>query len=267
MPNKTTSKSVGTPVKPGIARSRGRPPVSENALLDRRLIIGCAFELSKSVPLQELSIVRVARELGVTPALIHYYLAGRDALTSGVMNSFFRDLQREWPEPSGRWRADIETLAHHIYARLVTYAGVAAYMVAHNRFRLVQLDHGGETDYGILLFERFVGLVREAGFDARRTGMVSNLLMEQIVSAAYATVRHRWPGDHGSMLERAFAQLDQKQFPHTFFVRKQFAHFSGDAAFAEGLSLTLSGLTQERAKRVAIAKPARSSPAGARGKR
>lgn len=243
-----TAKPVRTRPQEDITRRRGRPPVNGNGLLDRKFIIACAFEMSKTVPLQELSIVKVARELGVTPPLIHYYLDGRDALTSGIMNSFFQELQREWPAATGQWREDIDTVCHYIYRRLVTYAGVAAYMVAHNRFRLVQLGTHGEPDYGIILFERFVGVMRQAGFDPRRTGMYANLLMEQIVSAAYATVRHRWPGDHGSVLERAFAKLDPKEFPNTHFVRKDFVHFSDDAAFADGMNLTLNGLDLERSR-------------------
>ena len=63
--------------------------------------------MARATPLQELSIVRVAKDLGVTPALIHYYLDGRDALTSGVMNAFYKEMQLDWPLLTSHWREDV----------------------------------------------------------------------------------------------------------------------------------------------------------------
>lgn len=254
--SKAAAKPAAAAVAEGVRRRRGRPPLSNNGLLDRKLIIACAFELAKTKPLQDLSIVQVARELGVTAPLIHYYLDGRDALTSGVMNSFYREMLSEWPAASGRWREDIESTAHHIYQICVTYGGVAAYLVSHNRFRLVQLTRDGEPDYGLLLFERFVGVIREAGFDAQRTAMYANLLMELVISGAYATVRHRWPGYHGDLLEEAFAGLNPRAFPNTCFVRKKFTRLTHGLAFADGMNLVLSGLALERSKLGLEDKPA-----------
>jgi len=250
MPSKKSSstKKPAKPLAKKTPRRRGRPATHENGVLDSRLIISCAFELAKTLPLQELSMVRVARELGVTPALIHYYLDGRDALTSGVMNSFYREMLADWPVASGRWREDIQAVADHVYAIYVAYAGVAAYVISHTRFRMAQRVAPGETDYGLLLFERIVGVVREAGFDAARTGMYANLLMEFIISGAYATVRHRWPGEHGDFLDRVFAKLDRKQYPHTQFVRSTLISLDGSAAFREGMHLVLNGIDQERSK-------------------
>lgn len=194
-------------------------------------------------------MVRVARELGVTPALIHYYLDGRDALTSGVMNSFYGEMLKHWPELKGEWRADFEAIAYHIYDCLVRFSGIAAYMVAHNRFRMAQIVRDGEVDHGILLFERFIGVIRSAGFDAHRTGMYASLLMEFVVSGAFATVRHRWPGDQGDFIEKIFGHLDPAKFPNTHFVRKShFEQISGSASFRDGFDLVLSGIALERSK-------------------
>lgn len=226
-------------------RRRGRPPVSENALLDRKLIIDCAFQMARSVPLQELSIVRVARELGVTPALIHYYLNGRDALTSGVMNAFYREMLQEWPPLTGDWREDMEKVVRRVYEVHVKYPGIAAYVVAHNRFRLKQLLPEGETDYGILLFERVVTAARQAGMDSHRTALGAHLMVEFVVSMAFAAVRHRFPGEHGDHLDRIFADLDPKQYPNMHFVHKDYVRLNGEEAFSEALKFMLTGIEQE----------------------
>jgi AcrR family transcriptional regulator len=236
---KPTTKST-------TARGRGRPPIGENGLLDRKMIISCAFQMAREIPLQELSIVRVARELGVTPALIHYYLDGRDALTSGVMNSFYREMLQDWPQKTGVWRDDVAAVVHWVYGAHVEYPGIAAYVVAHNRFRLKQLLVEGETDHGLLLFERMVAAVRDGGFDAYRTAMWSHLLLEFIISMAFAAVRHRFPGEHGEHLDRIFAALDPKQFPNMGFMRKDYLRLNAGELFGEALRLMLASIEMER---------------------
>lgn len=72
-------------------------------MLDRSTILSVSLQLTKTVPLSELSVVRVAHELGVTPGLIHYYLRGRDKLTSGVMNAFYREAVEDWPSQEIDW--------------------------------------------------------------------------------------------------------------------------------------------------------------------
>ena len=246
MATKKPVKGVAAGAKNTVAaRGRGRPPVSENGLLDRKLIIACALQIARSTPLQELSIVRVAKELGVTPALIHYYLNGRDALTSGIMNAFYREMQQDWPPLTGKWREDVEVLVRRVYDAHVAYPGVAAYVVAYNRFRLKQILAKGEIDHGVLLFERVVAAVREAGFDAYHTAMWSHLLIEFVISSAFAAVRHRYPGEHGDHLGRIFAELDPAAFPNMSFVQKDYLRLNAGEVFSEALRLMLTTIEME----------------------
>ncbi|MFO1426518.1 MAG: TetR/AcrR family transcriptional regulator C-terminal domain-containing protein [Steroidobacteraceae bacterium] len=226
-------------------RRRGQRAITEHGQIDRRLIISCALDLAKSTPLAELSIVRVARELGVTPALIHYYLEGRDALTSGVMNAFYGGMLADWPAASGRWREDVEAVARHVYEAHVRYPGIAAYVISHNRFRMAQLVAEGEADHGIELFDRFVAPFRGLGFDAHRTAMWAHLVMEMVISNAYATVRHRWPGEHGEFLRRILGRLDPERFPNACFVREANVRLNAGEAFSLGLELMLEALQRE----------------------
>ena len=239
-------------------RRPGRPAGTENSLLDRETILAVSFQLAKTVPLAELSIVRVARELGVTPGLVHYYLGGRDALTSGVMNAFYRELVRVWPSLGGDWRADMEAVAGTVYRAHIDYPGVASYVVSHNRFRLVQQVQKGETDYGFLFFERFTEVVRAAGFDARRTGIYAHLIIEFITAYAHATVAHRWPGEHSDFLNKRLAALDPRAYPAAHFVSGSFASLDAASAFSIGLGLFLHGLEYEREKVLNGRKPRRS---------
>src|ERR1700722_9318525 len=130
---KLKSRSGGAGVQEPERRRPGRPPGSQGGV-SLVSILRTSYRLAKTVPLQELSIVFVAKTLGVTPALIHYYVGGRDWLTSGTMNLFYGDLLRKLPKNTGDWKRDIPKMAHGIYDHLVLYAGVAAYMVSQNRF-------------------------------------------------------------------------------------------------------------------------------------
>jgi len=228
--------------------------------LSEELIIATALQLAREVPLYELSIVRIAQELKVAPGLIHYYIGGRDAITSGVMNSFYRELIENWPALHGHWRRDLETICKLVYAAHASYAGIAAYVVSYNKFRMVQAVQEGMIDYGILLFEKFTAAVRAAGFDAQRTGMYSHLLNEFITGYAQATATHRWPGEHAGFLDARLAVLDKRKYPAAHFVRKTFTQLDATVAFEAGLDLFLNGLELERRRQLA---PAARRPKGA----
>ena len=167
-------------------RNPGRPAANaQHAALSKESIVAKGLELCRGVALQELSVVRMARELGVTPALIHYYLGGREALTSGVMNAYYRELAEALPQPSSDWQADVAAVMRMIYDKQVKYAGIAAYVMTHNRYRLFQEVAPGETDYGVVYFDRLSGRVRQAGLNASSTAMFVHLLLQHVLASAY----------------------------------------------------------------------------------
>jgi AcrR family transcriptional regulator len=228
------------------ARGRGRPAGDHRGKFSRETIIASALAMTRKVPLHELSIVRTAQELEVTPALIHYYLGSRDALTSGVMNAFYRRLVEQWPALRDRWRRDLEAICTMVYEAHAGYPGIAAYVVSHNKYRMVQDVLPGETDYGVLLFEKFTSAVQAIGFDAVRTGMYTHLLNEFVTGYAQATAAHRWPGEHAEFLDATLAGLDRRTFPAAHFVSKTFTRLDAPSAFQTGLRLFLDGLALER---------------------
>jgi AcrR family transcriptional regulator len=232
-----------------LARGRGRPTGAGKGQFSREMIIASALAMTRKVPLQDLSIVRAAQELEVTPALIHYYLGSRDALTSGVMNAFYRQLVEQWPALRGPWRKDLEAICTVVYKAHAHHPGIAAYVVSHNKYRMVQDVLPGETDYGVLLFEKFTSAVQAIGFDAVRTGMYTHLLNEFVTGYAQATAAHRWPGEHAQFLDSTLGGLDRQKFPAAHFVSKTFTRLDATSAFQNGLRLFLDGLALER-KRV-----------------
>ena len=232
-------------------RGPGRPATRGNNALSKRDIIQCALELCRHEPLQAVSIVRVANELGVTPALIHYYVGGRDHLTSGVMNSYYEALVEQLPAQTTEWRADVTAVFDTIYAHYIRFSGVVAYVMSHNRFRLFQLVGPGERDHGAAFFERVIGAVRMAGLSPQRTAMYSHLLLQHVLSSAFQQTSHQLPEDHQAFLVSRLRKLDTSETPNTHFVLESFAALRGDEAFRTGLALITDAMGREVGVRTA----------------
>jgi AcrR family transcriptional regulator len=227
-----------------VARVGRRPRGSPK--LDRDTIVALGLALTKSTPLQDVSIVRIAREFGVTPASIHYHLDGREALTSGIVTLFVREMLDGWPHLTGQWRSDLEAVAATIYRHYVAYPGISAYFVAQNRFRvLVPAVEREGGDHLFRFLDHFFSAIGQANLDARRTAMYGLLLMRFIHTSAHATASHQWPGEQ-RLLKFHMSRLEQEKFPHIHRVREEYLHLAGDYAFTSGLGLMLDGLEVER---------------------
>jgi hypothetical protein len=162
------------------------------------------------------------------------------------MNAFYRELVEQWPALRGSWRKDLEAICTVVYEAHAGHPGIAAYVVSHNKYRMVQHVLPGETDYGVLLFEKFTSAVQAIGFDAVRTGMYTHLLNEFVTGYAQATAAHRWPGEHAQFLDATLAGLDRRKFPAAHFVSKTFTRLDATSAFQTGLRLFLDGMALER---------------------
>jgi len=228
-----------------VTRKPGRPAAVAAARLSAEVIIERGLRVAERLPVEDISIVRLARELRVTPALIHYYVhGGRDALTSGIMNAFYRQTIARWPAAVGDWRTDVPATARHLFAAFIRYPGVASYFVSRNRFRIFQLVERGETDYGALAIERFTGVVREAPLDDARACIYAHLLLEFLASSAHSTARHRWPSEHPEYIKRKVAALSRRGFPHLHATASSLLSLDAEKALEEGLRLFMHGLAE-----------------------
>nr|WP_321361537.1 hypothetical protein [uncultured Hyphomonas sp.] len=230
----------------GAGRKPGRPPANEKGGISRRGILQTALKLSKSVALQDVSIVVVARAMDVTPALIHYYIGGRDWLTSGVMNLFYKSLIRKWPEPTGDWEQDVRNSAKAFFDHLVDYPGISAYLVLNHQFRVFQLTAFRDRDYGAEVLDRFVGDVRTAGLSAERTGLHVQLIHAFVISTAHLASHALLPADHRQFLEDKLASLDPRRTENIIFGKVAPLELNAESLFKEGISLFLLGIQRDR---------------------
>lgn len=194
-------------------------------------------------------MVGLAREFGVTPALIHYYVGSRDDLVSGVVNRYFEERVRRFGPPTGDWRRDLERIARITYDMSIEYGGVMKYIFSHNRFRLFQKTAPGETDYGLEFFEHFARVFRDGGFTAREGALGYHLLLQYVLSAAYAQVGRQLPAEHEQFVYERLTAGPKEAHPAARFLARPFSQLDAETSFRTGLELLLDGFAAWRAKR------------------
>jgi AcrR family transcriptional regulator len=193
--------------------SLGRRPANI-AKIDRQSILDRGFALTQTLALQDISIVRIASELGVTAASIRYHLQGRDALTAGIVNAFYRDLLTRWPQDKGNWQANVSAVGELIYRSYLKHPGIAAYFAAENRFKILASAMKADRDSTMPLFlERYFAVFRQVGLDVARTTSYAIILLQLMHMAAHATTRHQWPGEQ-KLIDKYLRSLNRDEFPN-----------------------------------------------------
>lgn len=228
-------------------RRRGRPPRRDaqpdgNApQISREQILERATELARSEPLGEISMVGLARELGVAPTLIHYYVGSHDDLISGVVNRYFRARAACMPALTGDWKEDLRTDATHTFRLNLEYGGVLRYTMSHNRFRLFQRVGPGETDFGVLYLDRTAETLRSAGFTPQQAALAFHLVSLYVMSSAYAEISKQLPAYHERYIREQIAAHPLEELTGAHFIAESFSALDSQTAFPAGLQLLIDG--------------------------
>lgn len=263
-----TNTATATP------RRRGRPPKIESPIhaeptVSRDAILQHAIQLTKTTPLDQISMVQLAKDFGVAPGLIHYYLGGRDNLVSGILNNYYRERMRQMPALTGDWRADVHTIAHTSFQVGIANPGVSVYVASHNRFRLFQQVGPDETDYGLAYFNHVTTAIMQGGFSADQVALAYHLIAQFLVSSTMAESARQLPAHHQGFILKKLEALPAQSYPGAHYVRSAFAKLTSEAAFEAGLTMLLDGLQAwipgagTPAARKSPARPRKTPAAGA----
>jgi len=240
-----------TPAKvipPKTPRRRGRPSKSlgstgtANSVLTREQILDKATQLAKTESLDDISMVGLARELNVDPALIHYYIGSREDLISGVANRYKKVLLERARPLTGDWAADLSNEAKTAFKTNIEYGGVLRYMMSHNRFRLFQQVCKGETDHGVQYLERLASIFRSGGFTPQQAAVACHLYLQFVMTSAYAEAARQLPKFHQAYILSEFAAQPPTAWPNARYFVHQFASLDTATAFPAGLRLLIDGL-------------------------
>jgi AcrR family transcriptional regulator len=233
---------------PQSVRRRGRPPKREagqeegHTDVTRQKIIEYATELSREVPLEEISIVRLAKELSVTPATIHYHLnKGRDELISEVVTQYMRHLLCCFDDTNGAWEEHVLAVSRRLFKVHTEFKGVNAYLMSHNKFRLLQTESKGEQDLGVRYLDRFIGLFTKEGYDIDTSVTYMHQLAFFIASCAQGDIRRQFPSFHEKYLRQEITPAMLVNAPHFQAALEQFVQFSAQKMFDRGIDLLIRG--------------------------
>lgn len=245
MPTKQRSTVQKTTAE--VPRKRGRPPrvespINGEANLSRATILSRAIELARKTPLDQISMVQLAKDFGVAPGLIHYYLGGRDNLISGVLNNYYRERLSRMPKFTGDWRKDVEKIARISLAVAVENPGVSTYVASHNRFRLFQNVEEGETDFGAAFFNHTTSAIMQGGFTAEQVALAYHLLAQFLVASSRAEAARQLPIYHRDFIRDRLNAMPAEQYQGAHYVSEAFSGLSTDVAFEAGLEILLNGI-------------------------
>lgn len=230
--------------KAPVARRLGRRPKGDGSGppdLSRDAVIRCAVALARQGPISELSMVRVAREMGVAPGLIHYYMGNRDDLISAVMNTAFKERMEALAPIRGDWRTDLEDVAQSTLTTLARWPGLATYISTHNRFRLFQKVQTGELDYGLAFFDRVGQILCNGGFSKQQAALAFHLLMLFVMSMAAERENRQTPDEHEDFIVGYISKFDEHSIPGASYIAAPFAKISNAMTLKVGLGILMDG--------------------------
>lgn len=241
-----------TPVKKAVRsiaekRLPGRPSsqaegVSGRPSLSAEHIIDAAFELCREIPLADVSIVQLAKELKVTPASLHYYLDGRDGLVAGVISKYFERMLPCFELGIGEsWEVRVRAVARALYDFQVQYKGLTSYFISHNKFRLIQSDAPAKADFGIRYLDSMLKLFLDRPFSVEEAVANSHHLVRFIGASAHSAGGRQLPGQHAKFIREQLLKTEPTEFPSVHKAIDVFTSFGAEEAFETGLSILIRG--------------------------
>jgi AcrR family transcriptional regulator len=94
------------------------PPGRPAASLSRQAILAAALAVADAEGAEALTMRRVAAELGSsTPMSLYRYVGSKDGLVDLMIDAVYGEIEVP-AQPSGDWRADLESLAHRTWAAI-----------------------------------------------------------------------------------------------------------------------------------------------------
>ena len=214
----------------------------EPASITKEEIVRHAAQLAQREHISEITMVRLGRELGVAPGLIHYFVGSRDDLISLVINAALKERAESFPALTGDWRADLEAVLRQTLEMQLRWKGVTTYVASHNKHRLFQNVGGDEQDYGVVFFNHIGLILKSGGFTATRAAMAYHLLMLFLTAVASAHVNRQEPSAHRDYISGHLSHFSTPNFAGSTFLAKDFTAIDTEQTFQQGLQVLLDGI-------------------------
>lgn len=205
--------------------------------LSRERVLRAAIALADERGAEELTMRKLAKELGVEAMSLYNHVASKDDLLNGMIDIVFAEI--EPPAAGGEWKTELRKRAVSTRAAL-------------NRHRWAIGEMEGRTDHGpanLRLHDAVLGCLRAAGFSVEMTVHAYSVQDAYIYGFVLqeTDMSQRTPEDFAAEAQRQMREYAAAlaDFPHLVEVvggHVAEAGYDYEAEFLFGLDLILDGL-------------------------
>ena len=206
-------------------------------------IVEAGLRIARADDLQNLTMKRLAEELGVTPMAVYRYFRNKAELVDAILDRFVQEsaVTRDAGDPA-RWQTWLRRTFEAMHRALVETPGVLSYLGNAQRFGAGAFETLDET----------LGVLRGAGFGDREAVEAFMALTSYTIGAAgmeAAWRGRRGPHDEGADERRTRARIElasAARFPHAAELAPHLAHLTVEPPFSYGFDRLLESLALRR---------------------
>jgi AcrR family transcriptional regulator len=226
--------------------------------LSRERVLRSAAAIADAAGIGALTIRSLARELGVKPMAIYYYVANKSEILDGIVDLVFAEI--EPPAPDGDWRSELVRCANSARQVLSRHHWAIGLMESRKSPGPATLQH----------HDAVIGTLRRAGFSVEMTAHAYALLDSYIYGFALQEAALPFQGTDtaADVTEPIMERFRTDQYPHLVEMATEYILQPGydfGEEFEFGLGVILNALTTALPGNTSVSRrAARSSemPAG-----
>ncbi|MFF4223533.1 TetR/AcrR family transcriptional regulator [Streptomyces sp. L500] len=207
------------------------------APLSRDIIVRTGLEILDRDGLDALTMRRVAKELDTGPASLYVYVANRDDLMAAMLDEALTQVPLT---SQGTWREQLQALATAAIEAMSRHEGLAA----------VALGAIPTSDNALLVLDRMLALLKQAGLDDTTAAWAVDLFWLHIAAAATEQSAYDARGSEEeatiSAADRHYASLSTDRYPMITSLRQ--ALFSPGDRDTWGLNVLINGILHTPAR-------------------
>lgn len=193
-----------------------------------------ALALADTDGLDALTIRRLADELGVTPMALYWHFSNKDELIDALAAHLFAQVDLPDTPAGADWVTALRELQVAFVAALRPHPAVAP----------LARDRVLASRAGLVLAERSLGLLRQAGFSAEQAAELGGYLLGAVVTLVTAEPGRAGPDDEAVRARlAALLTLSPREFPNLVDAAEPLSYCANDDAYyARGVELLIEGL-------------------------
>jgi TetR/AcrR family tetracycline transcriptional repressor len=205
--------------------------------LSRETIVAGALALADREGLDAVTIRRLATDNSVTPMALYWHFTDKDAVFDGIAEQIYSSI--DLPEPNGAaWHVQLRSVLDEVLAAVRPHPLVADLLAP----RVMR------SEAGLVLAERVIGLLRQAGFSPSESSQTASFLLCAIVIQVTSEPGRKavLEGDERDAIYRSkraqLDSLDPKRFPNLLDSAEFFLVCDDEEEyFARGMDFLIAG--------------------------